>query len=198
MTATPLVAIDTSKSPILLALSPAAFPHLGEVTAERRSYVAPVRSGVISIAAAILLLLLPCAALGSARSGMSAADSSLLREMNIARSHAGLAPLRPDTRLTAAARAHSREMLSTNTFSHGAFESRMVHFAVQGVVAGENLAWGTGYRASARAMVDAWLGSPEHRANLLRPSFSRVGIGSIAGSFQGSSGARIVTADFAG
>jgi uncharacterized protein YkwD len=117
--------------------------------------------------------------------------------MNGARTHAGLASLTVDSRLEEAARAHSREMLSTNTFAHGAFASRMLRYHVPGIVAGENLAWGTGYRASARSIVDAWLASPEHRANLLRPSFKLVGIGSFDGTFQGNAAARVVTADFA-
>ena len=155
-----------------------------------------VRNGVIALVATVLLL--PSSALASARTGMSPAEAALLREVNITRAHFGLARVRPDARLEAAARSHSREMLVTNTFAHGAFASRMVQFDVRGSFAGENLAWGTGYRASARAIVQAWLASPEHRANLLRPSFTRIGIGSLSGDFQGNSGALVVTADFAG
>jgi uncharacterized protein YkwD len=156
-----------------------------------------VRNGLLPILATILLLC-PSAAFASALTGMSPDESTLLQQMNVARAHAGLAPLRLDERLEAAARAHSREMLSTNTFAHGAFASRMVRYEIRGVMAGENLAWGTGYRASAQAIVAAWLASPEHRANLLRSSFTRVGIGSVEGAFQGARGARVVTADFAG
>jgi uncharacterized protein YkwD len=129
---------------------------------------------------------------------MSPAETSLLRQVNVTRAQFGLAPFRPDARLEAAARSHSRSMLVTNTFAHGAFATRMVRFDVRGAIAGENLAWGTGYRATARAIVQAWLASPEHRANLLRPSFTRIGIGSLSGAFQGSREARVVTADFAG
>jgi uncharacterized protein YkwD len=89
-------------------------------------------------------------------------------------------------------------MVASNTFGHGAFGSRMARFAVAGRVAGENLAWGTGSRGAARGIVAAWLASPGHRANLLRPSFLRVGVGDLAGSFRGHSGAHVVTADFAG
>ena len=74
----------------------------------------------------------------------------------------------------------------------------MLQFNVTGSLAGENLAWGTGFRGSAKGIVAAWLNSPEHRANLLRPSFTRVGIGDLVGSFQGYGGANVVTADFAG
>src|SRR6266446_5540653 len=111
------------------------------------------------------MLLLPCSALASARTGMSPAESALLREVNVARAHAGLAPLRFDTRLEEAARAHSREMLATNTFAHGAFASRMLRYDIKGVMAGENLAWVSSNRAAASTIVGMWLASPEHRAN---------------------------------
>ena len=89
-------------------------------------------------------------------------------------------------------------MLATNVFTHGAFGSRLLQFDVQSSIAGENLAWGTGRQGTARAIVAAWLASPEHRANLLRPSFNRVGVGALTGRFLGHRGAHVVTADFAG
>jgi uncharacterized protein YkwD len=143
---------------------------------------------------AALVLVLPAAALGaSARS-----ESSLLHEMNRVRAAHGLGSLRVDTHLIRAARSHSREMLGSNVFQHGAFGSRMAQFNVTGTFAGENLAWGTGAKGTARGIVLAWLASPEHRANLLRPSFTRVGVSDLVGSFRGYRGAHVVTADFAG
>ena len=144
--------------------------------------------------AALALLLLPSTALA----GMTRNETTLLKEMNRVRAQHGLGRLRADTRLERAARAHSREMIAGNVFQHGAFGARMARFAVQGTLAGENLAWGIGYRSSARAIVAAWLRSPEHRANLLRPSFTRVGVGTLVGAFLGYQGATVVTTDFAG
>jgi uncharacterized protein YkwD len=89
-------------------------------------------------------------------------------------------------------------MLSTGAFDHGAFDTRMLRYDVRGRLAGENLAWGAGTSGTARAIVGAWLASPEHRANLLRRSFTRVGVGDLVGVFQGITGAHVVTADFAG
>jgi uncharacterized protein YkwD len=143
---------------------------------------------------AVLALASPAAALA----GMSRSETSLLREMNRVRAQHHLGALRFDTHLQRAARAHSREMLGDGVFAHGAFGSRMLQFNVTGNLAGENLAWGTGFRGSAQGIVIAWLKSPEHRANLLRPSFTRVGIGNLVGTFQGYGGAHVVTADFAG
>ncbi len=143
---------------------------------------------------AVLALVLPATALA----GMSRSETSLLREMNRVRAEHHLGPLRFDAHLQRAARAHSREMLGTGVFAHGAFGSRMLQFNVTGRLAGENLAWGTAFRGTPQGIVIAWLNSPEHRANLLRPSFTRVGIGNLVGTFQGYGGAHVVTADFAG
>ena len=145
-------------------------------------------------ALAALVILAP----GTALAGLTKNEKSLLRQMNRIRAHHGLRALRADRHLERAARFHTHQMLGSGSFAHGAFGSRMVEFAVAGRVAGENLAWGTGSRGSARAIVAAWLASPEHRANLLSASYSRVGVGDIVGAFQGHPGAHVVTADFAG
>jgi uncharacterized protein YkwD len=134
----------------------------------------------------------------TATAGMSTSETALLRQMNQVRVAHGLGRLHYDAHLERAARSHSREMLAGNVFQHGAFGSRMLQFDVTGTLAGENLAWGTGSLGTARGIVAAWLASPEHRANLLRPSFSRVGIGDLVGTFLGNQGAHVVTADFAG
>ncbi len=144
---------------------------------------------------ASLVLLLPATALAAP----SSKETSILREMNRVRAQHGLRALRVDNHLQRAAAAHDREMVATNTFSHGAFGSRMLQYAVSGRVAGENLAWGIGARGGAKGVVAAWLASPEHRANLLNRSFVRVGISDLlSGSFLGHPGAHVVTADFAG
>jgi uncharacterized protein YkwD len=128
----------------------------------------------------------------------SSAEMSLLAAMNTTRASFGLAPLHFDTSLERAARSHSSDMLRRDYFAHGDFHGRMVAFHVQGPSAGENLAWGTGPFGQAATIVKEWLASPEHRANLLRPGYSRIGIGLLRGSFLGSGGATVVTADFAG
>lgn len=143
---------------------------------------------------AVFVLVLPAAAIGNS----TRSESSLLREMNRVRAAHGLGPLTADTRLTRAARSHSEEMIGSNIFDHGAFGTRMVRFNVTGRLAGENLAWGTGASGTAQGVVAAWLASPGHRANLLRPAFTRVGVGELVGAFRGYNGAHVVTADFAG
>jgi uncharacterized protein YkwD len=148
----------------------------------------------ILVAFAAFLLVLGTAATASAR-GLTSSESSLLRAMNAARTSRGLPALRMDYRLERAARAHSADMLAHHYFAHGSFFPRLSSSGARGPVFGENLAWGP---ASATWIVNAWFASPEHRANLLRRGFRRVGVGAVVGTFEGSPGAMVVTADFAG
>jgi uncharacterized protein YkwD len=148
----------------------------------------------VLVAAFAAILLVPAAGAGT----HSPRENGLLAAMNATRAAHGLGPLRADAKLLAAARAHSRTLLRSNTFTHGSLGPRLSRFGVVGPKVGENLAWGVGSRASAASIVSAWLRSPGHRANLLRPGFTRVGVGALTGSFAGHGGATLVTADFAG
>jgi uncharacterized protein YkwD len=121
----------------------------------------------------------------------------LLETINAVRRAHGLAPLRIDPSLTDAARFHTLDMLRRDYFAHGDFANRMVRFRAHGPTVGENLAWDSG-SGSARVLVDAWLASPDHRANLLRPGFRRIGIGLARGSFLGHPDTTVVTTDFGG
>jgi uncharacterized protein YkwD len=126
------------------------------------------------------------------------AAGNLLQAVNQTRVSYGLRPLKLDTRLIRAARSHSAQMLRDDVFTHGDFHGRMVAFRVVGPTAGENLAWGTGSYAQPAEIISEWLASPEHRANLLRPGWTRIGIGIVRGTFLGNGGSSVVTADFAG
>jgi len=136
---------------------------------------------------------------GSAQAAsLSTTEAALLEAVNDTRVANGLQPLHVDDTLVRAARAHTSAMLRKDMLTHGAFGSRLGSFGARGPYFGENLAWGTGARASARALVQSWLTSPGHRANLLRPGFRRIGIGARLGDFAGYPRATVVTADFAG
>jgi uncharacterized protein YkwD len=150
---------------------------------------------LIAFAAGFCALLTASGALAQSR---STTEISLLRAVNATRTAHGLRPLSLDATLTRAARAHSVEMLNGGYFAHGNFHGRMIAFHVRGPVAGENLAWGNGSYAAPATVISEWLASPEHRANLLRPGFTRIGIGTTQGSFLGTGGATVMTADFAG
>jgi uncharacterized protein YkwD len=135
---------------------------------------------------------------GQAKATPTTAELAMLQAMNAARHAHGLAPLRIDRRLQRAACGHSRAMLRTDSFSHGAFAARIRRAGVRARRVGENLAWGVGALAQAQSIVSVWLASPEHRANLLRPGYRTVGVGIRVGTFEGHAGASVITTDFAG
>jgi uncharacterized protein YkwD len=135
---------------------------------------------------------------GQAKATPTPAELALLQAMNEARHAHGLAPLRIDVRLQRTARRHSTVMVRTDTFAHGAFAARIRRAGVRARRIGENLAWAVGPLAEAHAIVNVWLASPEHRANLLRPGYRTVGVGERTGPFEGYAGAAVVTTDFAG
>ena len=164
--------------------SVARLPHL-----PRKSHI------FVLFAASFLLFAAPTALAATNR---SSSQSSLLAAVNATRELYGLRPLHLDSTLEHAARWHSTDMLRHNYFAHGNFAGRMVAFHVQGPTAGENLAWGSGPYGDPATIVREWLASPEHRANLLRPGYVRIGIGLVRGVFLGTGGATVVTADFAG
>jgi uncharacterized protein YkwD len=126
------------------------------------------------------------------------AEAALIRAINAERTPRGLVPLRVDPRLEQAARAKSSEMLRTGTFAHGDVRARLVRFGARGPTYGENLAWASGSSATATRIVRMWMESPGHRANILRGSFTRIGLGRRVGPFAGYGSAAVVTADFAG
>jgi uncharacterized protein YkwD len=156
--------------------------------------VAPRR--VLTLAAALAVALTLC---GKARpASLTHREASLLSVMNEVRASNGLRPLRVDVRLERAARRHSSRMLQVQSMFHGNFARRIRRVGVHAPRVGENLAWGTGPLANARAIVNMWLASPEHRANLLHRGYRTVGVGVRGGSFSGYPGAVLITTDFAG
>lgn len=128
---------------------------------------------------------------------LTSSENALLQAVNVVRAARMLAPLTIDPRLELAARSHSYDMLRRHYFAHGSFASRLISFHVRGPRIGENLAWGTG-RVNPATAVGWWLASPEHRANLLRPGYRRIGLGAPVGRYVGSRRATVITADFAG
>jgi uncharacterized protein YkwD len=150
------------------------------------------------VAAVVTALIVAGTAEASATAHLTRSESALLTVMNQVRAAHGLRPLRTDRRLETAARGHSRRMLRTGAFTHGAFNVRIRRVGVQAPRVGENLAWGAGAFARAQMIVQMWLASPSHRANLLRPGYRIVGVGAAKGCFNGQRHALMVTTDFAG
>jgi uncharacterized protein YkwD len=110
--------------------------------------------------------------------------------INAERRARGLAPLRQDRRLAAAGRRHARDMVRARYFAHDSrsgseFHERIVRTGYargRRATLGENLAWGTGAYAAPRRIVEGWMNSPGHRANILRRDFREIGIAVVAGT----------------
>jgi uncharacterized protein YkwD len=157
------------------------------------------------IASLMLASLLLMSAAGSA----SATVNSTLRwrmylAINEVRAAHGLAPVHIATGLRRAAQGHSNDMVARNYFAHtsptgSTLSYRIIHspFHTYGEWwAGEDLAWGTGTIGSPRNVIRMFLASPEHRAILLSPRYTYVGIGRRVGPFQGFDSAAVWTVDF--
>lgn len=56
-------------------------------------------------------------------------------------------------------------------------DERIRRAGFDGRTTGENIHWGVGANATPARIVDDWMDSPGHRANILRASFTRVGTG---------------------
>jgi len=132
----------------------------------------------------------------AARAGSFGA--AIVAELNRIRGRAGLAPVRPDARMSRTATAHSRDMSRRGYFAHGAWGSRVARASGSARSVGEVLGWmaRSSPRREARQMVRGWLDSPPHRHVLLDPSFRRVGLGRATGRLQGRDAA-IWTVDWA-
>ena len=154
----------------------------------------------INAAIGVILLLVVLLLAPPSRAATAQADTeqSLVAVVNDVRAAHDLRLLEVDACLVQAAREHTTALLQANVFEHGSFAERIALHGARGPAFGENLAWGTGSLAAARRIVRAWMASPSHRANLLRPGWKRIGIGALSGPFLGRPGAVVVTADFAG
>ena len=104
--------------------------------------------------------------------------------LNARRTEAGLRPLTSSRTLARAARAHSADMGTRRFFAHDTPDGmepadRIVAAGYPGtdVTVGENLAWGEETAGTPAAIVEGWMESPGHRANILRREFREVGIG---------------------
>lgn len=105
-------------------------------------------------------------------------EAEVVRLVNIEREKNGLSALKSDnSRLNKAADIRAEEILTV--FSHtrpsGAdCFSALIEYGVKYRAAGENIAYG--YRTP-EEVVEGWLNSPGHRANILNPSFTHIGVG---------------------
>lgn len=107
---------------------------------------------------------------------------------NRERAGAGLPPLAVDPLLATAAQAYSTDMAARAFYSHTSPEGTQPwdRAAAAGSTRrsiGENIACG---QRSPAEVVEGWMNSPGHRANILKPDFTHIGIGFAGGGPAGT------------
>ena len=113
---------------------------------------------------------------------VDAYEREVVRLVNLERAKAGLSPLEYDWQLSRVARYKSEDMQKNKYFSHtsptyGSPFNMMKSFGISYKTAGENIA--KGYQTPS-AVVNGWMNSKGHRANILNSSFTHIGVGYVA------------------
>lgn len=109
-------------------------------------------------------------------------EKEVVNLVNEIRKEYGLSELTLNTELSAVARAKSQDMKDNQYFSHtsptyGSPFDMMKTFGISYRTAGENIAMG--YRTP-EAVVDGWMNSEGHRANILNSSYKEIGVGYVS------------------
>ncbi len=108
-------------------------------------------------------------------------EQEVVNITNEERQKHGLAPLQVDGELSKVAREKSQDMAANGYFSHnsptyGSPFNMMKSFGITYRTAGENIAKG---QQSPEEVVNAWMNSEGHRANILNPNFTHIGVGFV-------------------
>jgi uncharacterized protein YkwD/putative cell wall-binding protein len=115
------------------------------------------------------------------------AVARILNDTNAARQQAGLAPLTLNSAVTAVAQNWSEQQFAAGSMAHNPSYAQQIPAGWSS--AGENAAYGY----TVEQVTPAWLNSPAHRANILNPAFTDIGIGYVD-----RDGRRYFTQNFAG
>lgn len=119
-----------------------------------------------------------------ARTNLRSMSSAILCLLNAERAAKGMPPLHSNGKLKKASQKMANLMVKQHFFAHDTPDGRSVLDRIKptGYVRGnwtigENLAWGSGALATPRAIVNGWMHSPPHKANILYSRFRDIGIG---------------------
>ncbi|WBP90661.1 CAP domain-containing protein [Kitasatospora cathayae] len=104
--------------------------------------------------------------------------------VNVERAKAGCGPVSAEPRLASAAQSHSDDMADRNYFDHASPEGYHADHRIEATGYrwnswGENIARG---QKDPAAVMDAWMNSPGHRANILNCDFKQLGVGVRTGA----------------
>ena len=109
-------------------------------------------------------------------------EQEVIRLVNEIRAKNGLKPLAHDWQLSRVARIKSQDMKDNRYFAHnspvyGTPFQMIRSFGISFRSAGENIA--RGY-ATPQAVVNGWMNSSGHRANILNANYTHIGVGYVA------------------
>ncbi|WP_272478015.1 CAP domain-containing protein [Baekduia alba] len=147
-----------------------------------------------------LALPAPAALAACANEDASASDAAAVPAtlclLNEQRAAHGLGALSESSTLDRAADGYAADMVDRRFFDHvspggGTMMDRIKAagwVATGSWSAGENIAWGSGSLATPASIVDGWMHSAGHRANILNGSFGQIGIGVVEGAPEGGIG----------
>jgi len=116
-------------------------------------------------------------------------DQGVISQTNSQRAANGLAALKENEKLDSAALAKVQDMFKNQYFEHenpktGAGPDVLAQNAgYEFILIGENLALGN--YADDKALLQAWMDSPGHRANILNKNFQDIGVAVMKGAFEG-------------
>ena len=116
-------------------------------------------------------------------SGVTSYEQEVIRLVNEIRAENGLKALTYDWELSRVARYKSQDMKDNKYFSHtspvyGTPFQMIKNFGISYRSAGENIA--KGY-STPQAVVNSWMNSSGHRANILNAKYTHIGVGYVAG-----------------
>lgn len=109
-------------------------------------------------------------------------EQQVVQLTNAERAKYGLAPLKLDLELSKVAREKSQDMARNSYFSHtsptyGSPFDMMKQFGISYRAAGENIAKG---QTTPEQVVNAWMNSEGHRANILNSNYTHIGVGYVS------------------
>lgn len=116
---------------------------------------------------------------GSTNLSVSSKSSQVVSLVNEERKKAGLTSLKTDSQLTKLAQLKAEDMAKNKYFSHtsptyGSAFNMMKTYGVAYKTAGENIAKG---QKTATAVMNGWMNSQGHKANILSSKFTSIGVG---------------------
>ncbi|MDR6224115.1 CAP domain-containing protein [Desmospora profundinema] len=119
--------------------------------------------------------------------GIQSIEMEVVNLVNQEREKRGLKPLKADTKLSQVARDKSQDMIDNNYFSHdspryGSPFDMMKAYGISYRTAAENIAAG---QSTAKQVMDGWMNSDGHRANILNPNLDTIGVGYAKGGSYG-------------